>query len=1103
MDKSIARKIIGVRFILTVFVLGLLGAGLTQLFTASRVFADTGTGVWVDQSHIYYKEKQQLFTKTKTITNGGASVMFLSSNGACNTHTDDMNIGGSNGGNYQTSKTAFIDQLDSSCQGNGTPIYLTMLNTYNDIGAGSSQGSQGYAEWISDTSLKDLGTGFVYNSTGINGNTMTLTYYDAGVNKVCDPNSMLVGDNTNSYMATNVATLTVNVQTTPNGVQPNCAQNVSHLTIVNQHTSSSVTGQWQGTDPYGQIDITNVPDQYSALRGSGALTTSTVFVEPSCAGSCSGFKSPINGNDMLLNADKNNCKQTVSYMHVNPYQSSLTGTLTTWGPAQNSRAPGSSCIQYTITVDLTLPYGGGTTQPPTNGGNPVTATDNCNVPTQNEPLRWIECPVISSLQTVTTAMNGIISSLLEVSPAEFFNAGVQNAFNLFRNIGVALLVIAGLVMVVSQAADLEIFAAHTVRKALPRIIIAAILIALSWPLLQFVIIFFNDMGAWTGKIILSVANALPGGNGGGEVGNALANYGDELILGVIAAGAVIFLGAGGIISLLISFLLLVLVGVVVLMIRQIIVLICVLMTPLALASYVLPGTEKLGRFWKDTFLAALIMFPLIEAFLASGAALAYIIMNVQSGNYFYHILAIVIYIAPYFAVPFAFKLAGGLVGRVAEFAQGTHHKTIESRLQGYRQNTAAKNTQALKAGSRWNPNSRWTTALGGQGVNFLGRHIGAGMRGRFGIGAVGSAAMANNMALSADAASKMDSNFAAQMNNEEAMAAVSFGNDRAALSKLSYFNAAALATGTTSRAELERIVQQRATAGGGPSLTGAALDRAINVEAESTATGRLGRALAAGRTIQATQQMQTAAADALVRSGKVIENRNEFDALVDSISHGNATLAGGQRGALQYTARQIGREDYGRNDDYEALKEMDMATVARQKPKSLENLFGGNQIITAVKNARSREEQQHFVDVLYAAHQNQSLSPEQQRQVSQAVATVTSDKTYGASGMDLWSVAKTNYTSKISPSDRRVKQHIKHIHTLDNGIKLYSFQYIWGGPTYVGVMAQDLLHTHPEAVVVDSNGYYGVRYDILGLKMMLAADWVVQKHHEIPHKSLT
>jgi hypothetical protein len=61
-------------------------------------------------------------------------------------------------------------------------------------------------------------------------------------------------------------------------------------------------------------------------------------------------------------------------------------------------------------------------------------------------------------------------------------------------------------------------------------------------------------------------------------------------------------------------------------------------------------------------------------------------------------------------------------------------------------------------------------------------------------------------------------------------------------------------------------------------------------------------------------------------------------------------------------------------------------------------------------------------------------------------------------------------------SDERLKTNIKRIGTVDElGVGLYSYNYVWGGPTHVGVMAQELEKVMPEAVF-EVDGYKAVDY---------------------------
>jgi hypothetical protein len=49
-------------------------------------------------------------------------------------------------------------------------------------------------------------------------------------------------------------------------------------------------------------------------------------------------------------------------------------------------------------------------------------------------------------------------------------------------------------------------------------------------------------------------------------------------------------------------------------------------------------------------------------------------------------------------------------------------------------------------------------------------------------------------------------------------------------------------------------------------------------------------------------------------------------------------------------------------------------------------------------------------------------------------------------------------------SDRRLKTNIKKIGTANNGLTIYSYNYIWGGPTVLGHMADEVKKVSPEAV---------------------------------------
>ena len=71
-----------------------------------------------------------------------------------------------------------------------------------------------------------------------------------------------------------------------------------------------------------------------------------------------------------------------------------------------------------------------------------------------------------------------------------------------------------------------------------------------------------------------------------------------------------------------------------------------------------------------------------------------------------------------------------------------------------------------------------------------------------------------------------------------------------------------------------------------------------------------------------------------------------------------------------------------------------------------------------------------------------------------------------------------------APSDARLKDNVNRIGATAHGLPFYTFSYIGKPEVYAGVMAQDVLAVMPEAVLLDSSGFYRVDYAKLGLRML-------------------
>jgi hypothetical protein len=68
-------------------------------------------------------------------------------------------------------------------------------------------------------------------------------------------------------------------------------------------------------------------------------------------------------------------------------------------------------------------------------------------------------------------------------------------------------------------------------------------------------------------------------------------------------------------------------------------------------------------------------------------------------------------------------------------------------------------------------------------------------------------------------------------------------------------------------------------------------------------------------------------------------------------------------------------------------------------------------------------------------------------------------------------------------SDRRLKENIVQVGSYPNGLPMYEFNYKGGEQRLRGVMSDDVKQRYPDAVVTMANGFDGVHYAMLGIRM--------------------
>jgi hypothetical protein len=263
------------------------------------------------------------------------------------------------------------------------------------------------------------------------------------------------------------------------------------------------------------------------------------------------------------------------------------------------------------------------------------------------------------------------------------------AWSSFRNIALGLMVLGGLIMLIAQALGFEVLDAYTIRKVLPRLLVAAIGITLSWQLMNFFVTLSNDLGYGVRSLII-----YPFHSSGFTKDNInLASFGANGASLLAGLGGLAF-GAFGLLAFAASGALALIIAFFVLILRQIAIILMIILAPIAIVAYILPNTQRIYKLWWESFSKALMMFPLIVAFIAAGHVFSLIAAQ-NSDNIFDQIAAFVAYFAPYFLIPATFKLAGGAIRQIGGFVNDrgrggfdmlrkARNQKVASRVKGFR-----------------------------------------------------------------------------------------------------------------------------------------------------------------------------------------------------------------------------------------------------------------------------------------------------------------------------------------------------------------------------------------------------------------------------------
>ena len=336
-------------------------------------------------------------------------------------------------------------------------------------------------------------------------------------------------------------------------------------------------------------------------------------------------------------------------------------------------------------------------------------------------IGWFICPVSNWLADGIDFMYSALQEFLKTKPLETTNqnSGIYLAWVIMRNISNVAFIVAFLVIIYSQLTSVGI-SNYGVKKMIPRLVIAAVLVNLSFTICAILLDLSNIAGYAFQDAFMGIKNTIS------TVGENTSTWTWSKVISIALSNGALAVGAGYVVSIALTTELLpmlvpaaVLAGLTLLLIllimaaRQALIIILIIVSPLAFVCYLLPGTEKWFKKWRDSFLTMLVFFPAF-AVVFGGAQLAgiLIIQNATGSNAaIMHVLGMLVQIIPLAITPLIMKFSGGVLGKFAGIVndknKGWYDKTKNWAKD--RREIAKNNKLANENMRRFNPNRlrRW------------------------------------------------------------------------------------------------------------------------------------------------------------------------------------------------------------------------------------------------------------------------------------------------------------------------------------------------------------------------------------------------------------
>lgn len=328
-------------------------------------------------------------------------------------------------------------------------------------------------------------------------------------------------------------------------------------------------------------------------------------------------------------------------------------------------------------------------------------------------LGWLICPVINFLADISDAAFAMIAdNFLKIEPDIASGGEVQAAWGIMRNIANGAFIIMFLAIIISQLTGFGI-SNYGIKKMLPRLIIAAILVNVSIYICQIAVDLSNILGYGLRAGIGGIGDEITRANEIFRSGQGRGEWGG-FALTVLAAGTAGILALAVLIGALVSGLVVMATIAVLLIARKALIVILIVISPLAFVAFLLPNTEKFFSKWRSIFVGLLMVFPTIGLLFGGGILAGAIVKAGGENDMIMQIVGELIKVLPLIAVWSVLKKAidvagsisqhinnagGRLGGGAKNWAKDRYANSRLGQMQDFRKKQVARRKQLMRAGA--------------------------------------------------------------------------------------------------------------------------------------------------------------------------------------------------------------------------------------------------------------------------------------------------------------------------------------------------------------------------------------------------------------------